>query len=1033
MQLQPKTQPELKHLNQFITRTPLLSLKHAALVPNKNVERFESGLLLASQALWQQEKKYNSLSPASKIKLDRSRYKYWLRASTRPTPYGTFAGVGIGKIDDTPSEIILEEPDQHRVALRMDMQVLAKITAHIQSDEAIREHLKYTVNNSLYRVPGGYRYAEWQLKNGARNYHLAEIAETKTLARVLSLAKNSVELSQLRNALSELSESSPEEINSFINELVENQILISNIETCITGPDPLTELIRKLAQIPDASKIQSMLENIQQLILDPRCDIDQINRISDAIKSIESIKDDEMTLLQADTFLSFSKANLKDETISKILQQIQSLFAFGQASRVPDLDEFKSRFSERYEGQSVPLSIALDADLGIGYGSVTDHSSGHNQFIDELLISPAKSHRSITQTSLSELSLKKFEEWKNNKKSEITLTDEDFSAIAQQKQATNWPASMYLMGSFLRSSDQTNPDQFVFDVSSISGPSAANLIGRFTHGDEGILSFTHEIIQKEQAQYPGCILAEIAHCPQERIGNIQFRPLLREFEIPYVGISGVPKEQQIPIDDLLLRIEGNELILWSSKHNKRVIPRLSTAHNFSARSLPVYKFLCDLQRQNTLSLPLWDWGLLNSLKHLPRVVYKNLVLKKARWIVDENTVSLSSIDEWRTQLSIPDRVVHSEGDNELLIDFENEKGRELFFHLLKKQKRILIEEFLFTEENAFVRNASNDGFTNELIIPFSVEVKNRSSTFQTLSANQMVPRKFLPGSDWVYYKIYCGSKSAETILVNNILPFVRHGMKQQLFEKFFFIRYRDDGAHLRIRFLCPDVSKRHQLTDAFHRCVKPLVNDGTVSKLCSDTYEREIERYGADTIEFAETLFNNDSIAALQFLELLHECGDESYRLLLALRSTDMLLDNFEFSLAQKQNLLNTLQQAYFNEFGGSPALQKSLNAQYRKWQSRIGAHMNEHNDETNQIEEAVNIFQQRSEANASIVASIKEMGSGEQWLNWISSYVHMNLNRLFVSEQRKHELLVYHFLEKYYSSELAREAVHSNLELINN
>ncbi len=37
-----------------------------------------------------------------------------------------------------------------------------------------------------------------------------------------------------------------------------------------------------------------------------------------------------------------------------------------------------------------------------------------------------------------------------------------------------------------------------------------------------------------------------------------------------------------------------------------------------------------------------------------------------------------------------------------------------------------------------------------------------------------------------------------------------------------------------------------------------------------------------------------------------------------------------------------------------------------------------------------------------------------------MQSYIHMFLNRLFVTQQRKYELIVYHFLEKYYSSRIA-------------
>jgi hypothetical protein len=37
-----------------------------------------------------------------------------------------------------------------------------------------------------------------------------------------------------------------------------------------------------------------------------------------------------------------------------------------------------------------------------------------------------------------------------------------------------------------------------------------------------------------------------------------------------------------------------------------------------------------------------------------------------------------------------------------------------------------------------------------------------------------------------------------------------------------------------------------------------------------------------------------------------------------------------------------------------------------------------------------------------------------------LPSYIHMFLNRILLTGQRKHELVLYHFLSKYYDSQLA-------------
>ena len=157
----------------------------------------------------------------------------------------------------------------------------------------------------------------------------------------------------------------------------------------------------------------------------------------------------------------------------------------------------------------------------------------------------------------------------------------------------------------------------------------------------------------------------------------------------------------------------------------RIIATLNSksGHNFGHNNLPIYKFLCDLQAQGYANPAVWDWGPLSGLKYFPRVVYKNLVIRKARWKIDSRDVdqlpegssaSPGHFLNFRDKFGLPQKVLYYEGDSKLLLDFGHPNGIALFLHFLKRHNSLVVEEFLFDEGNCLVSNINNEVFTNEI-------------------------------------------------------------------------------------------------------------------------------------------------------------------------------------------------------------------------------------------------------------------------------------------------------------------------------
>ena len=96
--------------------------------------------------------------------------KYMIRASTRCTPYGTFAGcLSPGRWDARTAVVFDEQhPTQQHTRLRTDHVV--PLQQHLTRQEATHRRSIFYPNDSLYRQGPQYRYTFYTTERGTRHF-----------------------------------------------------------------------------------------------------------------------------------------------------------------------------------------------------------------------------------------------------------------------------------------------------------------------------------------------------------------------------------------------------------------------------------------------------------------------------------------------------------------------------------------------------------------------------------------------------------------------------------------------------------------------------------------------------------------------------------------------------------------------------------------------------------------------------------------------------------------------------------------------
>jgi lantibiotic biosynthesis protein len=1042
----------------FVLRTPLLPLEtftcwqsasdpRAFLAELAARPQVREALFVASPSLCEGIEKWrvDPDSPSGQ-QVELSLARYVARMAGRSTPFGLFSAVSAGQLGaDTSLE--LAPIADYRRRTRLDNDYLFALIDEISKQPDARARLRYRPNSSLYTVAGRLRYVEARLVGKERSYHLVSIDPTPYLAATLERARRGAKLADLATGLAaDDPEVAIAEAIAYVDELVAAQVLVPELGITVTGSEPIDTVIAQLtaAQLDEPARV---LRGARDEIA--RIDEHGVGNDTAAYRAIaEQLRPlpaqvELARLFQVDT-IKPATAVVGRKLVAEVARTIEWLRKIQKPPRQPTLDQFRTAFSERYESRAVPLVEVLDEESGIGFEAASGPGSEGAPLLAGVRFPGAPVNEQTPWGAFERHMQRRLLAALDTGANEISLGDDDLEAL-RTPQPPALPDAHHVE---IRLQGGAAPTIL---IESASGPSGACMLGRFCHASSEIDQIVREHLRAEEAQRPDAVFAEVVHLNEGRIGNIVCRPVLRDHEIPFLGISGAPAAHQIPVDDLLVSVRGNRIVLTSRKLGREVIPRLTTAHNFRLRSLGIYRFLCALQHSSAIS---WSWSSLASHPYLPRVRIGDVVVARATWnlsasdlepltktvremntkrahtipLADRRARIADAVSELRTHLRLPRFLVIADYDNELPIDLDNPLLAQVFADELSGLTQATLYEQFPTPDASPVRGPDGT-FANELVLLFVRPPPTQpDQPIARTPRSARVQRSFPPGSSWLYAKLYTGTSTTDRLLREAIGPLARRAIEQGDATHWFFIRYADPHNHVRVRFAGDPARLTSRVLPALADAIEPLRVDGAVWKIQLDSYDREIERYGGDRgIELVEQLFWIDSEAVLGIVELLDGDAGADARWRLALRGSESLLATLGFDADTRYRIFADARDALGRDFRVGADFYAPIGERFKTERSALEALFvpDPARDAEHDLSPGLELLAQRDQRLAPIAHelrardSVGELAPSLRDIAW--SLVHMHVNRLLHASHRAQELVLYDLLRRLHEGRRAR------------
>ena len=245
------TQTYLNCFHQLSLRTPLLPYnfnqelqqiefkRGNELMKYFEIPKINLALQIASPILHKELKRLKSKNKTEHKKaktIYHSLYKYLLRMSSRPTPFGLFAGYTNGRMG-AETKILFNNKIDNFVYTRKRLESAVSKTNNLLEISANNPKIKWYSNTTLYaNDKKTWHFLERHLNDGRFSYTLEGILKSEVIDKLIVFCKVERTLVEITNMLLKIGLEKATALR-FIEDAIDFQILISNLEINITGED----------------------------------------------------------------------------------------------------------------------------------------------------------------------------------------------------------------------------------------------------------------------------------------------------------------------------------------------------------------------------------------------------------------------------------------------------------------------------------------------------------------------------------------------------------------------------------------------------------------------------------------------------------------------------------------------------------------------------------------------------------------------------------------------------------------------------